>query len=118
MTSAPPVRLNKDARRRLATLERRAAWLEQRAETLDDPSYDRAELKALRWAIETIRAAGQPTTTESPIDAGLLAAALHEWGCISPTTAKPKHHSTGDRVDRLNANDLAAVYERLQASRP
>lgn len=49
--------MNRREQGRLAQLERRAAWLKQRADnyTGKDASYDKAELSALLWAIDIIK---------------------------------------------------------------
>ena len=41
----------------LRQLERRASWLEKRVEEYQgkDPSYDKHEARAIRWAIEIIK---------------------------------------------------------------
>lgn len=49
--------MNRREQGRVAQLERRATWLKQRTDSYKgkDPSYDKAELSALLWAISIVK---------------------------------------------------------------
>lgn len=68
---------NRKERERIQTIQRRLAWVEQRAATLPNGSHDAQEAGALRWALAEIEKARGPFDVAAGTADGVRKGAQH-----------------------------------------